>query len=192
MHDESFRGALDQIAFRGVGGDDVADCVRDAAFQCQGDPVNGCRSASPRSLWRLLPSGPISYSSSLPTSARIAPAMTVSASIGRTLAHERVHGFRAFACDVDDAALVLHESDWAIWDEQSERNMVQVVGLKRAALEGLDPGLCNLLTKLGILNPVDLRPKALDGLSHTSVRGEPLRLSWHNLDPTRLRDHTGL
>ena len=46
-------------------------------------PVKGWRRASPRSLWRLLPSGPISYSSSLPTSARIAPAITVSRSIGK-------------------------------------------------------------------------------------------------------------
>jgi hypothetical protein len=51
--------------------------------------------------------------------------------------------------------------------------------------------LGNLLTQLGFLNPVDLRPKALDGFSHTGVRGEPLRLTgW--LDQGRDWNHRGL
>src|ERR1017187_8915039 len=44
-------------------------------------PVNGCRSNSPRLLWRVLPPT-FSYSSNFPTSARIAPAITVSMSMG--------------------------------------------------------------------------------------------------------------
>src|SRR5271165_376282 len=47
-------------------------------------PVNGWRSNSPRLLCRVLPST-FSYSSSLPTSARIAPAITVSWSIDSAL-----------------------------------------------------------------------------------------------------------
>ena len=35
MHDESFRGALDQVALRGVGCNDVAHGVRNAALQRQ-------------------------------------------------------------------------------------------------------------------------------------------------------------
>ena len=41
VDDVSFGGSLDQVAFGGVGGDDVADGVRDAAFQRQGHAGEG-------------------------------------------------------------------------------------------------------------------------------------------------------
>jgi hypothetical protein len=55
--------------------------------------------------------------------------------------------------------------------------MVEIVGLQGATLDSFDPYLCHLLAQLGILNPVDLRPKSRYGLSHTGARWELLRLS---------------
>src|SRR6266496_3173495 len=41
MHDESFGGALDQITFGGMGCDDVANGVGDAAFEGERDAGKG-------------------------------------------------------------------------------------------------------------------------------------------------------
>src|ERR1035441_885256 len=126
-------------------------------------PVNGWRNASPRSLCRLLPSGPISYSSNLPTSARIAAAITTSASIGSA---RPLKAGRAVACNVHHATLVLHERDRTIRNQQGKRNLIQVLGLQRTSLQRLDPGLRYLLPKLGILDPLNFRPQSFDGLPH--------------------------
>jgi hypothetical protein len=78
MDDEGFGGAFDQVAFGGVGRDDVADRVGNAALESQRDAGEGMAQGLAAFALATLASGPISYSRSLPTSARIAPAMTAS------------------------------------------------------------------------------------------------------------------
>jgi len=146
MHDEGFRGSLDQVAFGGVGRNDVAHRIRNSAFERQ-------RNTRER------------VSQSFSAFTLTAPAVRAQfvfqqlANVGQncssdygikiyrqSMAHERLHRHRTIARDVHNAALVLHESDRAVGDEERERNLIQIVGLERAALQRLNPGLGNLLT----------------------------------------------
>src|SRR5271166_345022 len=77
-----------------------------------------------------------------------------------------MHGLGALARDMDHAALVLHESNRAIGHEQGEWNPVQVFRLQRAAFQRLDPSLSHLLTQLGLVNPLNLRPQPCDRIAH--------------------------
>src|SRR5580765_1071457 len=189
MHDEGFSGALHQVALSGMGCDDVAHRIWNPAFERQGNS----RERMPESFTALaLTALAIWAKFVFQQLADISQDRPCKYDVGvdrQGAAHERVHGLGAVAGDVHHAALMLHESDRAVGDEKREWNLVQVVGLQRTALQRFDPGLCNLFTQLEILNPVDLRPKALDGLSHTGVRWEPLRLSWHDVSYPRLHSH---
>ena len=64
------------------------------------------------------------------------------------------------------ATLVLHECNRTIRNQQSERNLIQVIGFQRTALERLDPGLRHLLPKFGIADPLNFRPQSFDRLPH--------------------------
>src|SRR5712692_3152935 len=80
--------------------------------------------------------------------------------------HEAGHGLGAVAGNVHHAALVLHERNRAIRNQQREGDLIQIFRLQRTALQRLNPGLRDLLPQLGIADPLNLRPKALDGLPH--------------------------
>src|SRR5437879_1053808 len=60
--------------------------------------------------------------------------------------HKVLHCLGTVACNVHHAALVFHECDGAVRNEQSEGDLIQIVWLERAAFEGSDPGFSNLLS----------------------------------------------
>jgi hypothetical protein len=84
----------------------------------------------------------------------------------RERAHEFLHGLGALACDVDNAPLVLRESDGAVWHKQRKWNPVEFGRFKRAALQRLDPGLGDLLMQLGLLNPLNFWSQPCDCIPH--------------------------
>jgi hypothetical protein len=65
-----------------------------------------------------------------------------------------------------DTPLVLHERDRAVWHQQRERDVVQIVGLQRTPFKGFHPGLSHLFAELGVLNPLDFRPQLIDSDTH--------------------------
>ena len=113
-------------------------------------------------------------------------------SIGSARPMNSCMALRALARNVHHAALVLHEGDGAIRNQQREGDAVQVIGLQRTALQSLDPGLRNLFAQFEIFNPLDLRPQPLHSLPHAqSPQNVPIRLACgrgQNDD----QDHKGL
>src|SRR5579864_4190587 len=120
--------------------------------------------------------------------------------------HEFLHGLGALACNVDDAALVLHKRDRAMRYHQRERNVVEIVGLQRTAFEGLGPGHGHLLAQFGVLDPLNFRPEFIDRLAHRGlpqysrnplayrVEGRASRATGHMADdlcPKRVRQFAG-
>src|SRR5262249_22439198 len=184
MHDERFGRALYQIALSGMSGNDVTNGVKHSAFQRESN-------AYKRMPQRL--------SALTLTAFAVRPKLILEqfANIGQNRpsdhhicvhwqgsTHEALHRLRALAGNMHYAALVLHKADRAIWDQQRERDLVQVFRLKKTALEGFDPGLGNLLPKRGILDPVNLRPYLFYGFAHDGVRRKLHRLAARQ-DPKR-------
>src|SRR5215472_9436108 len=168
VDDVGLGGALDEVAFGGVGGDDVADVVADAAFECQSNSGEGMAEGfSALTLAALAVGAEFVFEqfSDVGEDSTGDDGIYIN---GQSAAHEFVHGFGALARDMDDAALVLHKSDGAVGDEQGEGYVVEVVGFQRTALQGFDPGLGDLLAQLGVFDPLNFRPKPDDGVAHTS------------------------
>jgi hypothetical protein len=81
------------------------------------------------------------------------------------------------ARNVNYATFVLHKCDGTVRNQQREGNTVEVIRLERTALEGFDPRLSDLLSKVRIFDPLNFGPKLLDRGTH----GANLPVQTHKL-----------
>ena len=150
-------------------------------------PVNGWRRASPRSLWRLLPSGPSSYSSSLPTSARIAPAITVSRSMGKARPMNSCMAWALWRAMWTTQRLCSMKVIGQFGTSSVNGMRFRSSGFRGLRSQRLDPGLRDLVAQLPVFDPLNLRPKLNDCLVHevrppvqnySAYRGDAVGVEW--------------
>jgi len=87
----------------------------------------------------------------------------------QSTSHEFLHRLSALAGNMHYAPLVLHEVDGTVRYQQSEGDIVQIVGFQWATFKRLRPGLGDLLTQFSVLNPLDFRPQLVDRLTHSTL-----------------------
>src|ERR1019366_7338606 len=144
VHDESLGGSLNQIALRGVGGDDVTNRVGHTAFESEGDAGEGMAQSLAAFALAALAVGTDFVLQQLAHVGQNC-ARDHSVHVDRQGAsHEIVHGLGAVASNVYHAAFVLHKGDGAVRNQQGERDLVQVSGFEGTALQRFDPSLGNL------------------------------------------------
>jgi len=166
VNNERLGRALDQITFRGMGGNDVANFVRHAALQGQGHAGKGVAQGLAPLALAALPIGAEFVFEQLAHVRQNSPGNHDVHINRQRPSHELLHGFGTLARDVHHTALVFHEADRTIRHQQRERDLIQILGLQGAAFERLDPGLGNLLTQFWLLDPLYLRPQPGNDLPH--------------------------
>src|SRR5690242_17240378 len=182
VNNDRFRRTLHQIAFRGVGGDDVADLVGHAGLHCQRDPGERMPQQLAAPGLHCLAAGAFVFQEFAHVGQDGAGDDGVH--VDRQSWHELAHTLRRLARDMHDATLVLHEGRWAIRHQQREGNALQVFGRERAEFEGANPGAHYRVSQRAIGDPIQLGPEAANsnlerggcGLRHASSV-EPASLS---------------
>src|SRR3954468_15125797 len=124
MHDERFRGALHQIAFSGMGCDNVADRIWYSALESEGYPGERMPQGFAALALAALAVGSEFVLQQLAHIRQDCPCNDAVKVHRERASHEGLHGFGAVAGNVHHAALVLHESDRTIGDQKRERNLV--------------------------------------------------------------------
>ncbi len=116
VDDKSFSGAFDQIALGGVSGDDVADRVRNAAFERESNPSEWmAQRLSAFALAALAVGADFVFQQLADIGQDCARDHGIGVN-GQGPSHEIAHGPGAIASDVYDAALVFHKGDGTIRD----------------------------------------------------------------------------
>jgi len=179
MHDECLGRALHQIALSRMCGNNVADLIGDAAFECQ----RHARKRMPQGLAALtLPALPVGTDFVLEQFADVSQNCARDHRVhvdGQCASHKVPHGFGTLPRNMYHAALVLHKGDGTIRHQQRERNFAQIVEAQGAPLKSPDPGLGNLLAQLRSLNPLELRPQREDRLADALGLGrQTSQLKW--------------
>ena len=166
MDDVGFCRPLYKISLSRVRGNDVANIVGNSAFERERDAGEWMtQGLSPLALLAL----PVRSYFVLQQFTHIGKNGPCNHHIEvdwQRAAHKFLHCLRTLPGNVHHAALVLHEGDGAIRDQQGERDTIQVVRLERTAFESLDPRLCDLISQPGVFNPTNLRPKFFDSRTH--------------------------